>query len=338
MIMRTKITTLMLVALLGGCASSNDARHMPVQLLTAPAELQQVTEVMPINQVLRPQDVLDVIFHINTTSEAAYRIQSGDHVEFLFMTANELSGTRIVMPDGTVDMPYAGAIQVGGITVAEAQKRSIDAYSSILRKPEVVLSVPRPMAQLENLRMTLNHPGTGLSREITVGADGRASFPLLGTLSLQGLSVDELQTQLNELYAHQAGGIRADVLLKQTAASEVYVLGAVTQPGAYPVRRAVSVLEVLTMAQGPLVGANLDSVVIMRRNGNQVEARLYDVDAALKGKAEMFAFLQPDDLLYVPKTRLTRAGEISRQLADVVLFQGVGFSFSYRVDDKDDDN
>ena len=30
--------------------------------------------------------------------------------------------------------------------------------------------------------------------------------------------------------------------------------------------------------------------------------------------------------------------ELARQLADVVLFQGVGFSFSYRVDNKDSDN
>ena len=32
------------------------------------------------------------------------------------------------------------------------------------------------------------------------------------------------------------------------------------------------------------------------------------------------------------------AGELARQLADVVLFQGVGFSFGYRVDNKDSNN
>ena len=40
-------------------------------------------------------------------------------------------------------------------------------------------------------------------------------------------------------------------------------------------------------------------------------------------------------MLYVPKTKLASAGELARQLADVVLFQGVGFSFGYRVDNKD---
>ena len=33
-----------------------------------------------------------------------------------------------------------------------------------------------------------------------------------------------------------------------------------------------------------------------------------------------------------------RVVELARQLADVVLFQGVGFSFGYRVDNKDSNN
>jgi polysaccharide export outer membrane protein len=43
-------------------------------------------------------------------------------------------------------------------------------------------------------------------------------------------------------------------------------------------------------------------------------------------------------MLYVPKTKLASAGELARQLADVVLFQGVGVSFGYRLDNKDDNN
>jgi polysaccharide export outer membrane protein len=129
-----------------------------------------------------------------------------------------------------------------------------------------------------------------------------------------------------------------DVLLKSTAGNEIYVLGEVAQPGSYPIRRPVSVLEALTLARGTNVKARLDSVVIMRRNGNQVQAMNYDVEKALSGDAPQIAYLQPDDMLYVPKTKLASAGELARQLADVVLFQGVGFSFGYRVDNKGSDN
>src|SRR5690606_21693077 len=104
--------------------------------------------------------------------------------------------------------------------------------SRVLRRPEIVDSVPRPMAQLENLRMTLNDPATGMSREITVGAVGRASFPLVGTLALQGESVEDVVAELNQLEAPELGEMRADALLESTVANGLYVFGAVTQRGA----------------------------------------------------------------------------------------------------------
>ena len=33
-----------------------------------------------------------------------------------------------------------------------------------------------------------------------------------------------------------------------------------------------------------------------------------------------------------------KAGALSKQLADVIMFQGVGFSFGYRVDNKETNN
>ncbi|MDR1888035.1 MAG: polysaccharide biosynthesis/export family protein [Zoogloeaceae bacterium] len=322
------------VAGLSGCATP-EVFNMPVQVVTAPAEQRQISEIIPVKQVLRPQDVLDVIYYLDASSKTPYRIQAGDQVDLKFLTAGELSGVHRVMPDGAIVLPYVGSMEIGGLTVAEAQQKIRDGYVHLLKRPEIMFSVSRPLAQQENLRQTLLHPQTGMTHTITVNADGRASFPLLGAIALQGMSVEELEQALNHRYAENFEQIHVNVLLKATAANEIFVLGAVNQPGAYPVRRPVSVLEALTLARGTPTGARLDSVVIMRRQGNQVEAHLYDVEKALNGNAEQFAYLQPDDLIYVPKTRLKRIGEISRQLAEVILFNGVGYSFTYRVDDKE---
>jgi polysaccharide export outer membrane protein len=321
-------------AILAGCAMSKIS-EMPARLFTAPAEQAQASEIIPVKQVLRPLDVLDIIFHIDTTTQEAYLIQPGDQVHLKFLTADEFSGAQQVMPDGAIMLPHVGAIEVGGLSVIDAQQRVREKFSRVLKRPEIVFSVLRPWAQLEELRQSLLHRQTGMSREIVVGANGSASFPLVGSVALQGMSVDELTQLLNDRYAERHRQIRVEVLLKSTAANQVFVLGAVNQPGAYPIRRPISVPEALTLAHGTPIGARLDSVVIMRRQGNQVEARLYNVEKALDGDAELFAYLQPDDLVYVPKTRLTRLGEISRQLAEVILFNGVGYSFSYRVDDKE---
>lgn len=326
-----------LLLALAGCTSPA-VQHIPAEITTAaPADALR-TEVFAVEKTLRPQDVLDVIFYIDHTSPKAYRIQPGDQVEINFLTAPELSGTKLVMPDGTIELPYTGTLAIAGMTALKAQDKVINSYRTILKRPVVSLSVPRPLTAEENLRLTLNHPSTGLSREIVVGADGHARFPLIGSVALQGMTLSQLNATLNERYAAHTANVQVDALLKSTAANEIFVLGEVTQPGVYPIRRPVSVLEALTMAHGANPLARLDSVVIMRRKGDQVEARLYDVGDALNASADTFAYLQPDDLLYVPKTKLARAGEISRQLADVLLFNGVGFGFSYRVDSKEDNN
>ncbi|MBF8745243.1 polysaccharide biosynthesis protein [Pseudomonas putida] len=339
--MRYPSIALCLLAL-GGCASQQ-TREMPVQILTAPAAESQATEVAKREQVLRPQDVLEVIFHIPNSSSGVYRIQSGDTVDLNFMAASGLNGSQLVQPDGTITLPSTNsAVRVEGLTTADAETAIREAYRNKRvfqnNRDQVTVRVLSPMTSEVQLKNTLTHPGTGMSRDITVGSDGRATFPEIGSVPLQGMTVNQLRDYLNERYASLPGRMTVDVLLKSTAGNEIYVLGEVGQPGAFPIRRPVSVLEALTLARGPTLKAKLGSVVIMRREGNTVHAVNYDVDKALAGGSQNLAYLQPEDMLYVPKTTLASAAELSRQLADVVLFQGWGFSFSYRVDDKDSDN
>lgn len=334
-----KYLPLLLLAVLVGCSSQETSRSIPARILTAPEAQATRSEIIPITQVLRPQDVLEVIFYIEMDSPEAYRIQNGDSLELQFLTAKGLTGIKTVMPDGRINLEYVGSMQVAGLTVEEAQAALVERYKDILNTPLITLSVPKAQTRAQRLRDTLFSPSTGMSREITVGNDGSASFPMLGSMQLGGVSREELQKRLNERYLKEVGPIQVDVLLKSTTANEVYILGEVSQPGAYPVRRPISVLEALTLASGhnPTTAA-LDSVLILHRQGDQVLARTYDVKALLKDNAASMAYLQPDDLLFVPRSGLVKAGDTARQLADVVLFSGFNFGFSYQVDNKDGGN
>ncbi|MCK1793764.1 polysaccharide biosynthesis/export family protein [Pseudomonas violetae] len=340
--MNARMLVLLLLPL-AGCSSHTETQSMPVQILTAAPANAQATDVPKVEQTLRPQDVLDVIFHISTSGSDAYRVQSGDMIALNFTAASQLNGNQLVLPDGTIELPGANtAVKIEGLTREQARIEIQRAYErKQLFQPNrntLSLNVVSPLTNEQNLKSVLNHPGTGMSREITVGTDGFASFPEIGAVPLQGMTVNQLETFLNKRYATLPGRMTVDVLLKSTAGNEIYVLGEVGQPGSYPIRRPVSVLEALTMARGSNIKARLDSVMIMRRNGNEVTAHRYDVEKALSGDASQIAYLQADDMLYVPKTKLASAGELARQLADVVLFQGVGMSFSYRVDNKGSDN
>jgi len=332
--MHKPILPLLAFLALAGCSSQ---RSIPAYILTAPEEQATQSELIPVTQVLRPQDVLDVIFHIEMDSPNAYRIQPGDQLEIQFATAKGLTGIKTVMPDGTVNLEYVGSLKVAGLTVEEAQAQMVERYRETLRTPLITVSVAKAQTRAQHLRDTLFSPNSGMSRDITIGADGRATFPMLGSIRLGGMSRDELEKLLNERYREEVGPIQVDVLLKATAANEIYVLGEVGQPGAYPVRRPISVLEALTMARGHNpVTANLDSVLILHRQGDKVVSRTYDLEELLDNDADSVAYLQPDDLLFVPRSGLTSAGDTMRQLADVMLFSGFNFGFSYQVDNKDD--
>ena len=342
--MNTTITAPLLACVLALAAcSSQDGRQIPVSILTAPPADSQATEVARSEQVLRPQDVLEVIFHVSNRSAGVYRIQTGDTLDLNFMAASALNGQQLVQPDGSITLPSTNApVRVTGLTVADAETAIRQAYSDRRvfqrNRDQVTVRVLNPMTDEINLKNALNSPGTGMSRDITVGTDGRATFPEIGSVPLQGMTVNQLRDYLNGRYADLPGRMTVDVLLKSTAANEIYVLGEVGSPGAFQIRRPISVLEALTLARGPTIKAKLGSVMIMRRTGNTVQAYHYDVDEALSGKSQRLAYLQPEDMLYVPKTALASAGELSRQLADVILFQGIGVSLGYRLDNKDNDN
>ncbi|MBA1195129.1 polysaccharide biosynthesis protein [Pseudomonas entomophila] len=331
-------TIALCVLALSGCAGQQ-SREIPVQILTAAPAEAQASELGGREQVLRPQDVLEVIFHFPNTSTGTYTLQPGDTVDLNFLSASGLNGSQLVQPDGSITLPSTNsAVRVAGLTASQAETAIQQAFRNKRvfqnNRDQVTLRVLTPMSSDANLKSALSHPGSGMSRDIIVGTDGRATFPEIGSVPLQGLTLDQLRDHLNQRYANLPGRMTVDVLLKATAANEIYVLGEVAQPGSFPIRRPVSVLEALTLARGPTLKAKLGSVVIMRRTGNHVQAVHYDVDKALDGSGAQIAYLQPEDMLYVPKTALASAGELSRQLADVVLFQGVNFGFSYRADNK----
>lgn len=331
-------TIALCVLALSGCASQQ-TREIPVQILTAPPAEAQATEVARSEQVLRPQDVLEVIFHFPNTSTGAYAIQPGDTIDLNFLSASGLNGSQLVQPDGSVTLPSTNSsVRVAGLTTSQAEAAIQQEFRNKRvfqnNRDQVTLRVLTPMSSEANLKSALTHPNSGMSRDIIVGTDGRATFPEIGSVPLQGMTLNQLREYLNQRYASLPGRMTVDVLLKATAANEIYVLGEVAQPGSFPIRRPVSVLEALTLARGPTLKAKLGSVVIMRRTGNHVQAVRYDVDEALAGGSQPIAYLQPEDMLYVPKTKLASAGELTRQLADVVLFQGVNFGFSYRADNK----
>lgn len=70
-------------------------------------------------------------------SAPSYQVFPGDTVEVVVHTANELTGTYEVGPDGRINLPLAGGVMIAEQTAPQAARLVAERYVSILRDPIV---------------------------------------------------------------------------------------------------------------------------------------------------------------------------------------------------------
>lgn len=104
-----------------------------------------------------------------------------------------------------------------------------------------------------------------LSGEYTVETDGAFSFPLIGRVEAAGLTVEQLEATLRErLLDGYFRNPRITVAVAEYRSQQVFVMGEVNSPGAYPLAAETSLIEVLALA-GSVTSQSSGVVVIVRR-------------------------------------------------------------------------
>jgi len=103
------------------------------------------------------------------------------------------------------------------------------------------------------------------SGQFAVDETGRLQYPVLGDIDVRTLTVYDLRERLRQ-------GL--EVLYKSpfvtvTPLFRMAVLGEVRQPGLYTVDPTLSVLDVVAMAGGPVPGANMNKLRLLRGGSEQ---------------------------------------------------------------------
>lgn len=149
-----------------------------------------------------------------------------------------------------------------------------------------------------------------LQRSVKVLPDGTMAFPLVGQVVAQGLLPRELEQAISERLRGQYRGEVPQVTVSIVAASgmQFSVMGRVKAPGTFTPGRYVTVLEALSMAGGPDEFANLDDVLVLRKEGTQVRTYRIRLRNIFRGGSDVDATralanigtIQPGDTVIVP--------------------------------------
>ncbi len=238
-------------------------------------------------------------------------------------------GGVMVTSDGTVGLPLVGNINVGGLTITQAQQRIQDAYTTYINTPNVTVQLVAPQSLRYYLLGEFGSPG--------VKYPGHA-LDLLDALSLGG-SVNLSNADLYQAYVAKGtrklpvdlhallvdGDLRQNIVLDSgdtivippSSTEDAFVFGSVGKPGAVPFQAgSLSLLQALSVADLDLTNysaSKLGQVHVIRSHGNSADFIIVNAAKIVDGQALPFQ-LEPGDIVFVPPNGLASWNQVMNLL------------------------
>lgn len=163
------------------------------------------------------------------------------------------------------------------------------------------LVAPQRSAYLGPLdTITIETFGIGdLTRTVVVDAGGLMSFPLVGTIDVNGKTALELADQIERgLRGRYVRNPDVTVTIKEQVSQFVTIDGSVQRPGQYPVTNNSTLMRSLALGGGFSDLADSENVVVLRTVGQKRMAGLYNLGAIRNG-AYADPAIYPNDTIIV---------------------------------------
>ena len=150
--------------------------------------------------------------------------------------------------------------------------------------------------------LKITFPGSpNLDTAQPIRRDGKLNLPLIGEVTAAGVTPDDLQKKLVDLYAAQISSKEITVQV-QSSTFPVFVTGEVVHPGKVLSDHPITALEAVMEAGGfNYTTANMKAVKIVRNENGVLLHFTVDLKAVLQGKETKPFYLKPGDIIYVPE-------------------------------------
>jgi len=170
-----------------------------------------------------------------------------------------------------------------------------------------------------------------LTRKTRVGLDGNISFPFVGEIKAQGLSLADLQKEIERrLGPKYIIDPRVSITVLEYKSRKFFVVGNVQKPGTYPLTKAIRVVEAISQAGGiasgtiskPLSGAV--AIIIRAQPGEKLDQpKMPDkipasqkitvsLTGALAGDPKQNLEIKNGDTIYIPNLIYYVTGEVKK--------------------------
>ena len=143
-----------------------------------------------------------------------------------------------------------------------------------------------------------------LTVDARVSELGQINFPLIGTVTIGGLSVSQAQALIEKRLRDGGFVLKPQVTIQTTQirSSQVSILGQVAKPGRFPIEIVGSKVSEMIAAAGGVVPGGADIVTLVgTRDGKPIKL---DIDLPLilqQGRADLDIPVENGDIIYVDR-------------------------------------
>lgn len=195
------------------------------------------------------------------------------------------------------------AIVVLSLAFAGAQDKAAVASTAVSANTGFGSGAAGPIGAGDLLEMSVFDTAE-LTGKLRVSNSGDVTFPLIGLLHLQGMTVEEAENLVRQRMID--GGFlknpQVTIFISEYATQGVSIVGEVHKPGVFPAFGDHRLLDYLSLAEGltPLAG----STITITHAGHPDEPKQVKVSSGASPKPEDNPLIQPGDTIFVGHTGL----------------------------------
>ncbi|WP_431097439.1 polysaccharide export protein EpsE [Polaromonas aquatica] len=234
-----------------------------------------------------------------------YRLGAGDSIGVQVYQSPDLSVDARVSESGVISYPLVGSVQLGGLTIAEAEKKIADALRTggFVKVPQVNIVLRQVRGNQVAVLGQVSRPGrfpletfntrvsdmlaaaggvTPTGDDVLIVTGQRDGKPFRKVIDIPALFLNEKSEEDIVL----AGG---DTLYVNKA-PVFYIYGEAQRPGPYRIERGMTVMQALAQGGGPTVRGSENRLRLHRRDAS---GKVVETTPRLTDQ------VRPEDVLYV---------------------------------------
>jgi polysaccharide export outer membrane protein len=216
-----------------------------------------------------------------------YVVGPNDVLAITVFEQPQLTGKYVVQADGTFAFPWLGRLKVGGLGVQQIEKEVRERLADgFLKNPQVGVTVEQYRSQQVIITGEVRNPQT---LEFTGSLTLMTALARAGSISEraapEALVMRDAKIIRVDLAGLQSGVLSDNVLLRGgdsvvvPKAATAFVSGHVVSPGEYPIRKGMTVRQLLALAGGATDRGSTGRMQVIRKVGNEdktLDIRLQD--------------------------------------------------------------